>query len=100
MSAIDWTGFALGLAAGAGTGALFFAGLALGLRLALRARSPGAVLMLSGALRIAVLLGIGWLVAQIGASALAGFALAFLVVRFAAIVLARRPVRKEAERCS
>lgn len=100
MIGIDWIGFALGLAAGAAAGTLFFAGLAWGLRLALCSSRPGAVLLLSGALRIAALLGLGGLVAQAGAAALAGFALAFLATRIVAVALARRPQAEEAPPCS
>ncbi len=91
MIAIDWT--MLGLGAGAGTlvGVLFFAGLALGMRLALRSSRTMTTLLLSAGIRIAALLGIGWLVAAQGAFALAGFMLAFLVVRFAAVAIARAP---------
>ena len=36
IEAIDWTAFALGMLAGPGAGALYFAGLAWGMRRALR----------------------------------------------------------------
>lgn len=97
---IDWNLFALGAVAGAITAALFFAGLAWGMRLALRSTRTSSVLLLSAVLRIAALLGVGWLVAQNGAAALAGFALAFVAVRFAAVTIARRPVETEASRCN
>jgi hypothetical protein len=101
MMTFDWIALALGAAAGAVTAALFFAGLALGMRLALRASRPTATLLASSTLRIAGLLAAGWLVAgQGGAAALAGFALAFLVVRTLAIALARRPVPQGAPRCN
>lgn len=90
MSGIDWTAFVLGALAGVLTGALFFAGLALGLRLAMRRTRPLMILALSSLLRISTLLGVGWLVARMGgAAALAGFGLAFLATRFSAIALAR-----------
>ncbi len=100
MIAVDWRLFGLGALAGVITGALFFVGLALGMRLALRSGRTASVLISSATLRIGALLGIGWLVAQKGATALAGFALAFVVVRFVAVTIARRPVEREADPCS
>lgn len=78
---LDYALFGLGLLAGVLAGALYFAGLAWGMRLALRAARPVAVLLPSAALRIALLLGAGFWISGLGALALAGFALAFLVVR-------------------
>ena len=95
MIPIDWGSIGLGAAAGAVAGALFFAGLAFGLRLALRSARPAPVLLASGALRIAALLGLGWLVSQAGPMALAAFALAFLGTRFVAIAIARPPAKPE-----
>jgi len=91
MIDIDWSILGLGTLAGAMAGVLFFAGLALGLHLALRSASPTPVLLLSSVLRIATLLSIGWLVAQSGPVALSGFVLTFVAMRFAAITIARRP---------
>lgn len=98
MNAIDWTLLGSGAVAGGVASALFFAGLAWGMRLALRARRPTAVLLLSAAIRIALLLGAGALVAAQGATALAGFAVAFLVMRFAILAIVRRPATDEAPR--
>ena len=90
MIQIDWNFVVLGLVLGTIAGALFFAGLGLGLRLALRSGQPVRVLMLSATLRIAALLGVGWLVvSQGGPWAFAGFALSFLVVRTIATMVAR-----------
>ena len=90
MIVVDWPMLGLGALAGAIAAALFFAGLAWGMRLALRQTTrPTPVLLLSGAIRIATLLGIGWLVAEQGPAALAGFVVAFLIVRFAILALAR-----------
>ncbi|AJE48444.1 ATP synthase subunit I [Celeribacter indicus] len=91
MIDLDWTLVGLGALGGAVAGVLFFAGLALGMRLALRARRPVPVLVTSAGLRIAALLAAGWLVAQAGAAVLAAFALAFVAVRFLAVALARPP---------
>ncbi|SMX48844.1 ATP synthase subunit I [Maliponia aquimaris] len=100
MIAVDWMGLGFGALAGAVASGLFFAGLAWGMRLALRSARPTQVLLISGALRIAALLGAGWLVAELGAWELAGFALAFLPIRFAALSIARRPAPRKAEPCS
>jgi hypothetical protein len=95
MIDIDWSILGLGTLAGAMAGVLFFAGLALGMHLALRSAIPTPVLLLSSGLRIAALLSICWLVAQSGLVALTGFVLAFVAVRFAAITIARRPAETE-----
>lgn len=89
MTDFDWGSLILGLLTGAATSALYFLGLAYVMRLALKSARPAAVLFLSSTARIALLLAVGWLVAQSGVWALMGFALAFLVVRFIAIRIAR-----------
>ncbi len=83
MMSFDWSAVVLGLAIGTATGVVFFAGLGLGMRMALRAAKPVAVLVLSAALRISALLGIGWfVVGQGGPWSLLGYAAAFIIVRF------------------
>lgn len=89
MTGLDWTNLMLGLALGAAIGSAHFAGLAIGIRIALRTRFPTAVLLTSAGLRIALVLAAGWQASQFGAEALAGFALAFFLARFAAITVAR-----------
>jgi len=90
MTAIDWTGFILGVGAGAGISALYFAGLAYGMRIALRSASPVRLLSLSAALRIAGLLAVGWgVVALAGPWAFAGYGAAFFVLRFIVTTAAR-----------
>ena len=97
MSGIDWMAFVLGALAGLLTGALFFAGLALGLQLAMGHARPLVIIAISSLLRISVLLAVGWLAAQMGgAAALVGFGLAFLATRFSAIALARPTATGEA----
>ncbi len=91
MTDFDWGSLVLGLLTGAATSTLFFLGLAYLMRFALKAARPAPVLFLSSAARIALLLAVGWLVAQSGVWALLGFAMAFLVVRFLAITIARMP---------
>jgi len=92
MIILDLTALGLGAFLGLVTGAVFFAGLAWGMRIALSQPRPTPVLLVSAALRIAGLLAVGWWVAGQGVSALAGFALAFLMLRFAVLVFARRPI--------
>jgi len=88
MTQSVWMAFGLGFGIGAVFSALFLAGLAHGMRLALGHRSPGAVLLASAALRIAALLAAGWAVVVFaGPVAGLGFGLAFLVLR--CLVVAR-----------
>ena len=89
MINIDWNILLLGLVVGAAVSALFFAGLAYGMRIAFGTARPASVLLLSAALRIVLLLAAGWFVVQAGAWALGGFAISFLLVRFIAIIFAR-----------
>lgn len=90
MIAIDWVAAALGFACGAGMSLLFFAGLAFGMRLALRTDTPIRILSLSAGLRIAALLGLGWLVVAFGGLwAFVGYGLAFFLVRTVFTSLAR-----------
>ncbi len=95
MTSIAWGAFGIGALAGAAVGTLFFVGLALGMRLALRSVHATPILLFSGALRIGVLLVVGWRVAQSGSAALVGFILAFVTLRFVAIAIARRPLATE-----
>jgi uncharacterized membrane protein len=90
MIAVDWTMILLGGATGIVVGSLFFAGLAMGMRRALHSDNAAALLLLSAAVRIATLLGIGWIVLQQGGTwAGLGFALAFFVTRMIATTYAR-----------
>ncbi len=86
----QWTALALGLLGGALASALFFGGLALGIRHALRTAHPTGVLLLSAAVRIALLLAAAWWVALQGLAPLTGFPLGFLLTRFA-ILASQRP---------
>jgi len=90
MTDIDWAELMTGLAIGAAISAFYFAGLALGVRIALVSARPTATLILSAALRIVLLLAVGWVVAQTWAWAIVGYALAFLIVRLVAVNLPRR----------
>ncbi|NYT77746.1 ATP synthase subunit AtpR [Alcaligenaceae bacterium] len=82
MINIDWSGFLLGMLMGLVFSALFFAGLAWGMKLALRRTNSAVVLLSSAALRIAALLAGGWLAAAwLGIAGAVGFAAAFIVLR-------------------
>lgn len=87
----DWGGMLLGLSIGVPVSALFFAGLAWGMRLALRSRQPQGWLLLSAAFRIAMLLGVGFWIADSTTDiwSLAGYALAFFLVRLIVVLWAR-----------
>jgi len=100
MIALDWTLVAPGFLAGAVAAALFLGGLALGIRFALRGARPAPVLLVSAALRIAALLGLGWWVAGMGMQALAAFAIGFLVTRTIIVAVVRSGEAREAPRCN
>ena len=90
MIIVDWTAAMLGFGVGAVMGAVFFVGLAVGIRRALRTKTPVGILTLSAVVRLAAFLGIGWVVVnQAGPWAGLGYGIAFLVVRFVATTLAR-----------
>ncbi|VVT00124.1 ATP synthase subunit I [Hoeflea sp. EC-HK425] len=90
MTGMDWGALTTGLAIGAAMGAFYFVGLAFGMRVALASAGPTTTLMLSAAMRIALLLAAGWAVGQTGTWTLVGYALAFLIVRLVVVTLARR----------
>lgn len=92
MIDVDWMSLGLGAAAGTLMSVVFFAGLALGMRRALRVRHTVHTLVWSAVLRIGALLGVGWLVTtQAGPWAFAGYGLAFFACRHIATALARVP---------
>ncbi|HUH37799.1 MAG TPA: ATP synthase subunit I [Spongiibacteraceae bacterium] len=88
---VDQDAILLGFLVGVPISAVFFAGLAWGMQLALRSARPGGLLLLSAACRIAMLLGVGfWLTtAESAGWALLGYGLAFFLVRLIAILRAR-----------
>ena len=88
---MDWNAMLLGLAVGVPVSVLFFVGLAWGMRLALRSQRSGSLLLLSAVCRIAMLLAIGFWITTSSPNAwpLAGYALAFFLVRMVAIFRAR-----------
>ncbi|WP_171054586.1 ATP synthase subunit I [Roseovarius arcticus] len=90
MITVDWNAVMLGVAAGLVMGACFFAGLAIGVRHALRSASPVKLLSISAALRISALLGGGWIIAgQGGPWAALGYGAAFIFARVVATTFAR-----------
>lgn len=90
MIIVDWNAVMLGLAVGTAIGAVFFIGLAFGMRLALQIQNPMGILAFSAALRIVALLGVGWVVMVLGGPwAALGYATAFIVARFVATTIAR-----------
>lgn len=88
---VDWQAVLLGFSFGAPVSVLFFSGLAWGMQLALRSDRPGVLLLLSSLCRVAVLLAVGfWVTASCdNAWPLAGYALAFFLVRLVAVRWAR-----------
>jgi hypothetical protein len=85
MIHVDWMTMILGLAVGSVMGAVFFIGLAFGMRFALKAQNPIRILAFSAALRISGLLGVGWIVVGLGGLwAALGYAIAFFFARFIA----------------
>ncbi|MEO0750391.1 MAG: ATP synthase subunit I [Pseudomonadota bacterium] len=95
MIVVNWAALGAGGAIGLVMGAFFFAGLAFAMRHALRCENPIPLLTLSAAMRIAALLGVGWIVlAQGGPLAELGYATAFLVSRFIATTFARAGIPK------
>lgn len=91
MIDIQGPAIALGLAVGLPMAVLFFWGLNWGMRLALASTQPGGILMLSFFVRLVILLGVGLALTRFTGTlwALAGYMLAFLVVRVIAVVRAR-----------
>jgi F1F0 ATPase subunit 2 len=93
MINVDWSLILSGLVAGTIMGTVFFTGLALGMRRALRTEHPIRILTLSAALRIAALVAVGWLVIAWGGPwAGLGCAIAFFATRFVATALVRAGV--------
>lgn len=93
MTPFDASAVLLGLGIGALASMAYFAGLGFGIRVALGGARPFRLLILSAALRIAALLGVGWLVGGLGGAwSLLGYAAAFLVMRFVVTTFARPPL--------
>ncbi len=88
---VDWIAILLGFALGIPVSGLFFAGLAWGMARALRSDRPEGLLLLSAVVRLAILLGAGfWLGANsVTVWPVIGYAMAFFIVRTAAVIWAR-----------
>ena len=91
MIDINISAIVTGVAVGLPMGVLFFWGLNWGMRKALASSSPGSLLMLSFFVRMALLLGVGLALTRLTESlwALAGYMLAFLLVRILAVLRAK-----------
>ena len=89
MMSIEWDAVAVGMVVGTAMSAIFFVGLGLGIRFALQSTRPAAALLVSAFVRIALLLGVGWLLFGVaGVWSLAGYAAAFLVIRLTTTAIA------------
>lgn len=100
---MDWEAALLGFSLGVPVNLLFFVGLAWSVRLALRSTRPSVLLLLSFLCRLALLLIAGFWLLSIGDNAwpMLGYAMAFFLVRVAAVLLARTsliPASAEQER--
>lgn len=91
MITVNWHSVLLGFSVGLPVGALFFLGLAWGMRRALGSDRPGLWLIVSAFCRISVLLTVGaWVIATAESNwAVAGYALAFFLARLIAVLWAR-----------
>ena len=91
MITVDWAAVLLGFLFGVPLSVLFFAGLAWGMRLALNSARPGVWLLFSALLRIVMLMAAGLWIATVGDNAwpVAGYALAFFLVRLVAVLWAK-----------
>ena len=91
MITVDWQALLLGFSLGLSVSTLFFMGLAWGMQRALGSDQPGLWLMASSLFRITILLAVGFLVTAATESswAVAGYALAFFLVRLVAVLWAR-----------
>lgn len=91
MIEINTTAILLGFAVGLPISVLFFWGLHWGMRVALVSTHPGRLLMLSFFIRLCILLGVGFLLVRLANTlwALAGYMLAFLLVRVLAVLRAK-----------
>lgn len=91
MIEINTSAIVIGLVVGLPMAVLFFWGLNWGMRKALASSSPGSLLMLSFFVRMTLLLGVGLSLTRLAESlwALAGYMLAFLLVRILTVARAK-----------
>lgn len=92
MLEINTYAILLGFAVGLPMALLFFWGLSWGMRQALASQNPGSLLMISFFIRMLALLTVGFAVIKLSGSLwpLAGYMLAFLLVRVVAVMRAQR----------
>lgn len=92
ISNIDTGALWLGLVVGLPMSALFFWGLNWGMRLALNSTHPGRLLMLSFFCRMVLLLAVALLLSRFTGSllTLAGYMLAFLLVRVLVVIVTKQ----------
>jgi len=91
MSALDWPSIGLGICVGFAVATLYLAGLAYGIRLALRSRCSTLVLLCSAGVRIALLLAVGVALARHDLAAFFGFTLGFLTFRAVIVAVISAP---------
>lgn len=91
MIDVNTSAIALGFAVGLPTSVLFFWGLNKGMQMALASEHPAHVLLLSFFMRLVVLLAIGFGLTALSQTlwSLAGYMLAFLLVRVLAVLRAK-----------
>ena len=93
---VDWSLLGLGALVGGLIGGVFFAGLALGVRTAMRSDRALTILTVSATVRILACVGAAWLVlVQLGPWGFAGFGAAFVLSRRVATSFARGRVPAE-----
>lgn len=91
MIDIDSNAILLGFTLGVPMAVVFFWGLNFGMRLALASQNPGSLLMLSFFIRMLTLLAVGFGLVNLTDTlwSLAGYMLAFLLVRIVAVMRAQ-----------
>lgn len=92
---MDWMHLAIGVALGLPASLLHFAGLHLGVRMVSNGARAVPVLLISAAVRIALLLLTGWVAIGVGLWSGIGYALAFLATRWSVIAWSRRSLMEE-----
>ncbi|WP_372966258.1 ATP synthase subunit I [Marinobacter sp.] len=91
MITVDWHAVLMGFSVGLPVSALFFVGLAWGMKRALASDRAGLWLMASSFCRISILLAVGFALTASYESnwTIAGYAVAFFLVRLGAVFWAR-----------
>lgn len=91
MIDIDSNAILLGFTLGVPMAVVFFWGLNFGMQLALASQNPGSLLMLSFFIRMLALLAVGFAMVKLTDTlwSLAGYMLAFLLIRVVAVIRAQ-----------